>query len=389
MISMCDNSSSPSSSSLSADDGTFVEVPDLTDETPPQVLLGPVIVEQDQQQQPHDVIQEEQLAPEVPPLQHPLDPLASSLHTTCSQESVCLEDLFPIQNVTSLDAPKNVESDKVDVEDDLSLHASEVDASDFVVQELDKDESATQPPKELTKEETTALPTLCTESQQPVREEGCVVEDKASSRKKEPFGYNKWILIVCLVGIVFGGIQYYCTLGANPFEESMEIVFDDLQLNEQNLTTRVEIELEQPEPVLEDDTETKPSSTEGWSMTSWQAIIVFALAKMVFGKSSPAKKDDTTVPVKEIPPAKTCSSPSFDLSVYEQCHVKELRGLLRERKCNSEGKKPKLIHRLTSVHASELQTLTVVQLRRKLKAKGLKQAGTKAELIEKLIAAGP
>ena len=52
------------------------------------------------------------------------------------------------------------------------------------------------------------------------------------------------------------------------------------------------------------------------------------------------------------------------------------------------GRKPALIRRLVSVYKAELDTMTVKQLRRILKSKGIKQGGLKSELVQKLVEAG-
>lgn len=78
----------------------------------------------------------------------------------------------------------------------------------------------------------------------------------------------------------------------------------------------------------------------------------------------------------------------YNLSNYDAMKVSELRDLLRAKKCNYVGKKPKLIHRFVTVYRSELQSLSVAQLRRKMKARGMQQGGLKKELVQQLVEAG-
>ena len=84
------------------------------------------------------------------------------------------------------------------------------------------------------------------------------------------------------------------------------------------------------------------------------------------------------------------SSPTLDISAYENLKVMELRALLRERKCSTIGRKVVLIRRLIAIYDAELQNLTTIQLRRKFKSKGMKQkcGELKHEMIQRLIEYG-
>jgi hypothetical protein len=155
-----------------------------------------------------------------------------------------------------------------------------------------------------------------------------------------------------------------------------------------------------------------------WTTSLWlydvcQFLIFAAIAKLLlqksFGTSSSSTTSKKTSRMKKKETTNddefddACSVPSlipikleeddtfvsdYNLSNYDAMKVSELRDLLRAKKCNYTGKKAKLIHRLATVYRSELQSLTVVQLRRKTKAKGIMQQqgrGLKKELVQQLV----
>jgi hypothetical protein len=78
----------------------------------------------------------------------------------------------------------------------------------------------------------------------------------------------------------------------------------------------------------------------------------------------------------------------IDLSAYSNLKVTELRDLLRRRSCSTIGKKAVLIKRLATVYKAELDTLTVVQLRKLLKSMNYTQTGRKDEIVRTLMEAG-
>jgi hypothetical protein len=78
----------------------------------------------------------------------------------------------------------------------------------------------------------------------------------------------------------------------------------------------------------------------------------------------------------------------IDLSAYNNLKVAELRDLLHRRSCNTIGKKTVLIKRLATVYKAELDTLTVVQLRKLLKSMNYTQTGRKDEIVRTLVETG-
>jgi len=79
----------------------------------------------------------------------------------------------------------------------------------------------------------------------------------------------------------------------------------------------------------------------------------------------------------------------LDLTNYERHTVVELKDLLRARHCPvSAPRKLILIERLVQNYREELDGLTYRELRARLSAQGLKQAGTKEEYIVRLLEAG-
>ncbi|KAG7340197.1 SAP domain containing protein [Nitzschia inconspicua] len=78
-----------------------------------------------------------------------------------------------------------------------------------------------------------------------------------------------------------------------------------------------------------------------------------------------------------------------DVTKYEFLSAAELRSLLQERRCNTRGTKEVMIRRLVMVYQAELSTLTVQQLRPKLRGRGLTQTGRKQDLVRRLIECGP
>lgn len=157
-----------------------------------------------------------------------------------------------------------------------------------------------------------------------------------------------------------------------------------------------------------------------WWYASWQFLIVAAITKLILKKTFGTTTNQTSVPnadtksckdvggmdqqqemsssdnddssVPSLVPVKSEGDDKvvaeYDLSNYHSMKLSELRDILRSKKCNYMGKKPKLIHRLATVYRSELQSLTVVQLRRKMKANQMPQGGLKTELVQQLVEAG-
>lgn len=102
--------------------------------------------------------------------------------------------------------------------------------------------------------------------------------------------------------------------------------------------------------------------------------------KNVHPKPEPVKHEHriSSITIKELE--------SYDLSKYFGEHtVVQLREMLRARKCKTIGKKNILVQRLASVYRAELETLTVVQLRKILKSKNFTQGGSKVEIIRALV----
>ncbi|KAL3939671.1 MAG: hypothetical protein SGBAC_005648 [Bacillariaceae sp.] len=102
--------------------------------------------------------------------------------------------------------------------------------------------------------------------------------------------------------------------------------------------------------------------------------------KNVHPKPEPVKHEHcvSSLTIKELE--------NYDLSKYFGEHtVVQLREMLRARKCKTIGKKNILVQRLASVYRAELETLTVVQLRRILKSKNFTQGGSKVEIIRALV----
>ena len=148
--------------------------------------------------------------------------------------------------------------------------------------------------------------------------------------------------------------------------------------------------------VAEERMQSNQWNTALWLQLAALAIVVKILLSRTLpsSQSSPAVKHGTgkyAAPLVSVPiklPEDDEFVADFDLSYYENLKSTELRELLRLKKCNYTGKKDKLVHRLASLHRSELQSLAVVQLRRKLKAKALKPAGLKRDMVRQLVEAG-
>jgi len=79
---------------------------------------------------------------------------------------------------------------------------------------------------------------------------------------------------------------------------------------------------------------------------------------------------------------------TYDLSKYHLMMTTKLQALLLSRNCNQTGSKVELVYRLVSAYHNQLQGMTVVQLRQRLKKGNMKQGGRKAELILRLVEAG-
>jgi hypothetical protein len=132
------------------------------------------------------------------------------------------------------------------------------------------------------------------------------------------------------------------------------------------------------------------SINASWAMLLVTLVALFPLAKFSQAKKGSCKQPTEDVTMAEENTVKTegASTEDWDLSKYEKLKVVELRELLRSRKCNTVGKKPVLVRRISGVYRAELETLTVRQLRPILRSKGCKQAGKKPEIIRKLVEAG-
>jgi len=117
------------------------------------------------------------------------------------------------------------------------------------------------------------------------------------------------------------------------------------------------------------------------------SILLLATTSMFGSKGSDGHTTDD--PIKDefsLSPQVKKELESYDLSKYFDDHsYAQLREKLWVRKCNTTGKKHKLVQRLAAVYKAELETLTVVQLRKILKSKNFTQYGTKAEIIRVLV----
>ncbi|CAJ1961970.1 unnamed protein product [Cylindrotheca closterium] len=118
------------------------------------------------------------------------------------------------------------------------------------------------------------------------------------------------------------------------------------------------------------------------------AMLLFASTSM-FGSKRPKivhPKKESVKREHHISPLASKALESYDLSKYFDDHTHDqLREMLRVRKCKTIGKKHILVQRLASVYKAELETLTVVQLRKILKSKNFTQYGSKTEIIRVIV----
>lgn len=118
-----------------------------------------------------------------------------------------------------------------------------------------------------------------------------------------------------------------------------------------------------------------------WEATKCMMIILFILL-LCKGKEASSIMSEKALVKHEKAIA------GYDLSVYQSLKYKDLRKMLRERNIKIYGKKAAMAKRLAAVYNAELETLTVTQLRRKLKAKNFNQTGRKHQIIRTLVESG-
>mmetsp|Transcript_17207 Transcript_17207/g.41919 ORF Transcript_17207/g.41919 Transcript_17207/m.41919 type:complete len:541 (-) Transcript_17207:1967-3589(-) len=178
------------------------------------------------------------------------------------------------------------------------------------------------------------------------------------------------------------GISVFVARDSSPFIIKPEIIMDPNQGSSSDF----------PSLNAHGDNSSCGAFQWGMGMTMPQlaiaAMFLFA-STFIFGSKRTKIDHPKTESVKDesrISPRAKKELESFDLSKYFGEHtVAQLREMLRARKCKTVGKKHILVERLASVYKAELETLTVVQLRKILKSKNFTQYGSKAEIIRVLV----
>jgi hypothetical protein len=364
-----------------------------------------------------------------------VDPLDTSLHTTCSDASIDLE-MF-------LAAAKSMEDNKEENQtsednDNLSFQVSHMDSSDLKEDSTlgledansgdekktlneQGDEKVQQQGPGSTDEATPNFDTMVHISQQLLKTD----QDNHTNTKEEIkkssllARYKMWVLLALVLGAAARGMnQWLFTTASSPGaanitspQQQIVILEDESKLMVGDFTFRKET--------------LNSNKSDHWSFGIWKFALFGMITKLAFSdktsgnrsadensqtdidqdNASEAGSDASSVMIDQqeedisendsVPsliPIKLEEDdsivPTYDLSKYETLKVVELRALLRSRKCSYAGRKVHLIHRLATVYRAELQSLAVVQLRKKLKSRSMKQGGLKRELVQKLVEAG-
>lgn len=376
-------------------------------------------------------------------VQTAVDPLDTSLHTTCSDVSIDL-DMFLASAAASATKKMHGNNDNEDIKagtenNILSFHVSQMDSSDLKEESLGltmknpEDETKTSNNEDINtnnQESTTDQAALDLDIMVQISQSLLKAEQEKENIKEQAKNssllvrFKIWVLLALVLGATARGINnwMFASSPANiaPIEHAM--------------TTKIVIHEDETKLMVGEYTfykETLDSKVE-WNYGSWTMVLLFGMVAKVAlsGKTSanndensseciqtdanseqdnvseagsdassvnPDQQDDdssdtstngvpTLIPIKLEEDDSIVSS--YDLSQYEMLKVVELRSLLRSRQCSYAGRKHHLVHRLASIYRAELQSLTVVQLRKKLKSRNMKQGGLKREMVQHLVEAG-
>jgi hypothetical protein len=333
---------------------------------------------------------------ESPKQEH--DFLSTSLHTINSQQSMDLPIPFTLVNQDEL-------IDKLEI-DDLSFHASEVDMSELKDMTLIplQDGRESNKGQYLSTSEGLSLHTLETVAKQlEQRETELKIEQTKPAKSIDRIIYRIKVLLVMLA--LLSGIGY--VLKESPLDSHdmcQQIPVEATTVAATNNTAiayspfaaskgkAVNINIDAEGVSLQykrDEADVETFSLESWETigttslhTSLIAFLILISVSKWKSKASGAKKSGSSM----IKAEKVIGV--IDLSAYNNLKVADLRDLLRRRSCNTIGKKPVLIKRLATVYKAELDTLTVVQLRKLLKSMNYTQTGRKDEIVRTLVETG-
>jgi hypothetical protein len=328
------------------------------------------------------------------------DFLCTSLHTINSQQSMDLPVPF-----TPLKQDELI--DKLEI-DDLSFHASEVDMSELKDMTLFplQDGRESNKGQDLSTREGLSLHTLETVAKQlEQRETELKTEQTKPAKSMDRIIYRIKVLLVMFA--LLSGIGY--VLKESPLDSHdmcQQIPVEATTVAATNNTAiacspfaaskgkAVNINIDAEGISLQYKRNATTADIETFSLESWETIgttslhaSLIALLTLISvskwkSKARGAKKSGSPM----IKGEKVIGD--IDLSAYNNLKVAELRDLLHRRSCNTIGKKTVLIKRLATVYKAELDTLTVVQLRKLLKSMNYTQTGRKDEIVRTLVETG-
>ena len=326
------------------------------------------------------------------------DPLDTSLHTVSSDVTINLNLAF--------------ESDAA-VGDELSLHASQLDSSELQASNainIIPDDTPTWIGEDLAIPASTShdFETLVSVSQLLLKNDEEAEATKCEGDTQVPARFvvrnmGKISGALVLLGLVAGGLRFW--IGSIRQEEAI-ISMVSIREDENTLivgTIAYQKETLEMDAALSFGTllhlafigiATKIAlqgfKHEGSPLTIAESTTAGVDTSSRGSKSEEDSSDNDSVPslISVQLEADDEVVATFDLSKYREVTTTKFQALLQSRNCSHTGSKVQLMYRLVSAYHNELQGMTVVQLRQRLKKGDMKQGGRKEELVRRLVEAG-